>query len=78
MEVDEQQGWHIDLINAYRSVLEDGKVMGARSEAWWKMKDDGHVSTNLSRHLIASGCCTELEALLCDVRWTLRRYDMGG
>ena len=78
MEVDEQQKWHIGLVNGYRSVLEDGKVMETGSGAWWKMEDDGHLSTNLSRHLVASGYWKELEALLCDVRWTLRRYEMGG
>ena len=78
MEVEEQERWHLGLINAYRLVLEDGEVPGARTEAWWKVKDDGHVSGNLSRHLIASGCWPELEALVCDVRWTLRRYEMGG
>ena len=78
MGVDEQQAWHIGLINAYRSVLEDSKVMERGSGAWWKMEDDGHISRNLSRHLIASGCRKELETLLCDVRWTLRRCEIGG
>ena len=44
----------------------------------WKVEDDGYVCENLSRHLAASGCWTELEALVCDVRWTLRRFEMGG
>ena len=44
----------------------------------WNTEDDGHISRNLSRHLIARGCWTELEALLCDARWTLRRHEMGG
>ena len=71
------QAWHNGLINAYRSVLEDGRVIETSSVAWWKMEDDGHISRNLSRHLIASGCRKELETLLCDVRWTLRRCEMG-
>ena len=70
MEVDEQQSWHIGLINAYR--------FGTDGGVWWKIEDDGHISANLSRHLIASGHWTELEALLYDVRCTLRRYEMGG
>ena len=78
MKVDEQQAWDTCLINAYRSVLEDGKVTETRSRAWWNMEGDGYISRNLSRHLIASRCRKELEALLCDVRWTLRRYEMGG
>ena len=58
-------------------VLEDGEVADALLGAWWKVEGDGPVSGNLSRHLIASGCWTELEVVLCDVRWTLRRYEMG-
>ena len=38
MEVDEQQAWHIGLINAYTTVLEEGKVSETRSGAWWKME----------------------------------------
>ena len=78
MEVEEKKNWHHGLVNAYRLVLEDGEVTEAHPGAWWKLKDDGHLYGNLSRHLIASGCWTELEALVCDVRWTLRRYEMGG
>ena len=44
MKVDEQQAWHIGLINVYSSVLEEGKVMETGSGAWWKMEDDGHIS----------------------------------
>ena len=43
-----------------------------RQGAWWKVKDDSHVSENISRHFIASSCWKELEALLYDVRWKLR------
>ena len=64
---DEQQAWYIGLLNAYRLALEDGEVIGTGGGAWWKMEDDGHISANLSRHLIASGRWTELEALLCEV-----------
>ena len=78
MAGDEQQGWHTGLIDAYRLVLEGGKVIGTGGRACSKMEDDGHIPANLSRHLIVSGCWTELEALLCDVRWTLRRYEMDG
>ena len=78
MKIDEQQVWHICLINAYRSALEDGKVMKKHSRAWLNTEYDGHIFRNLSRHLIASGCRKELEALMCDVRRTLRRYKMGG
>ena len=67
MEVEEKQTWHIGLINAYRSVLEGGKVIRAGGGGWWKIEDDGHTYANLSSHLIASGCWTELEVLLCDI-----------
>ena len=78
LQVNEQQAGHIGLINAYRSILEDVKVMETGSGAWWKIEDDEHIYINLSRHLMASGSWTELEELLCDVQWTLRRYEMGG
>ena len=42
------------------------------------MKYGGSLYENLSRHLVASGLTIELEALLCDVRWTLRRCRIGG
>ena len=77
MEVNER-AWHNHLIEAYKSVLQEGEVVETDSIAWWKMEDDGHISRNLARHLIASGRSTELETLLCDVRWTLCRYEMGG
>ena len=64
MEVNEKKRLHMGLINAYRLVLGDGEVTEAGSGAWWKVKDDGHVSGNLSRHLTASGYWTELEAPL--------------
>ena len=54
MEVDEQKAWHIGLIDAYRLIIEDDKVIKTRSGAWWKIEDDGSISRNLSRHLIAS------------------------
>ena len=78
MAVEEQEQWHMNLVNAYRLTLEGGKVTETGVTAWWKVEDDGYVSENLSRHLVASGSCIELEALLNDVRWTLRRYEMGG
>ena len=77
MAGNEQKAWHVGLINAYRLALEDREVIRTGGGAWWKIENDGHISANLSRHLIASGCWTELEAILCDVRWTLRRYEMG-
>ena len=36
------------------------------------------MSGNLSSHLIGSDYWTELETLLCDVRCTLKQYDMDG
>ena len=68
MEVDEKKRWHLGLVSAYRLVLEDVEVKDARPGAWWKVKDDGYASGNLSRHLIASGSWTELEALVCGFR----------
>ena len=78
MELDKQEEWHMRLVGSYRSTLEDGKEMETQSMDWWEVKDDGYVYENLSRHLVASGCWTGLEALVSDVRWTLRRFEMGG
>ena len=44
MEVDEKKSWHISLIRGCRLVLKDGEVTHVRPGAWWKVKDDGHVS----------------------------------
>ena len=46
MEVDEQQARHIGLINGYRTVIENSKVMERDSGAWWEMEDDGHIPEN--------------------------------
>ena len=78
MEIDEQDSWHISLINAYRLTLDDSNATETHLASWWKVQDDGYVSENLSRHLVASGSLKQLEMLLSDVRWTLRRYEMGG
>ena len=78
MVVGEENEWHLRLINAYRMTLEDDEEMETQPKDWWNVKDDGCVYENLSRHLVASGLSIELEALLCDVRWTLRRYEVGG
>ena len=67
MEVDKNNCWHIRLIDSARLVLEDTEVTDARAEAWQKGKDNECVPGNLSRHLIASGPWTELEAVVCDV-----------
>ena len=77
MVVGEEEEWHLMLINSYRWTLQDDKEMGTQPKDWWNVKDDGCVYQILSRHLVASGLSVELEALLCDVRWTLRRYKIG-
>ena len=52
--------------------------MQTQAKDWWNVKDHGCIYENLSRHLVASGLSIELEALLCNVRWTLRRHKIGG
>ena len=78
MAVEEEKEWHLKLVNSYRLTLEDEKEMETQPKDWWNVKDDGYVYENLSRHLVASGLRIELEALLCDVRWTLRQFEIGG
>ena len=44
MAVEEEQAWHTGLINGYRSVLEEGKVLETGSGLCSKVEDDGHIS----------------------------------
>eukprot|EP00171_Calliarthron_tuberculosum_P012731 IDg12731t1 len=68
---DERQLWHRRLCDSYLPSL--GEV-----GAWWDVEDDSYIMGNLSRHLIESGRVSELQALMCDVRWLGRRKHTGG
>ncbi len=48
------------------------------SDEWWRLKNSVYLYGNLSRHMVNSGRREELANLLCDVRWTLRRFEIGG
>ena len=78
VDQEEEEDWHLKLIFSYRLTLKDGKEVETDQKDWGNVEDDGCVYVNFSRHLVASGLRIELETLLCDVRWTLRRYGMGG
>ena len=77
MAIDEEEKWHLRLINSYRLTLEDDEEIETQPKDWWNVKDDGQVYENLSRHIVASGFSIELEALLCEVEWILRRFEIG-
>ncbi len=79
MAVDEQEERHGNVINA----LKRSKSVWIRGEIptlaeWWRLKDNGYIYSNLSRHMVKCGQRQALATLLSDVRWTLRRVDVGG
>ena len=71
MAGDEQITWHATMVQSYATTLHG-------DESWWTLPDDGYAYENVTRHLVGGGECTQLEALLCDCRWSVRRMDIGG
>ncbi len=79
MADDEQEERHGNVIDA----LKRSKSAWIRGEIptpaeWWRLKDNGYIYSNLSRHMVKCGQRQALATLLSDVRWTLRRVDVGG
>lgn len=54
------------------------KALSQSYPEWWSVNDDGYILQNLARHLMKSGYQEELKELLCDIRWTLKRSEVGG
>ena len=79
MSVDEQEERHEKVICA----LKRSKSMWIDDEIptlaeWWRLKDISCIYGNLSRHMVKCGQKQALANLLSDVRWTLRRVEIGG
>ena len=50
----------------------------SKLDEWWRLKNVGYIYENLSRHMVRGRRCEALANLLSDVRWTLRRVEVGG
>ena len=79
MAVDEQEERHASVIDALKRSKSAwiGKEITTLTE-WWRLKDNGYIYANLSRHMVKCGQRQALVNLLSDVRWTIRRVDVGG
>ena len=75
-EQEERHGRVIDALKRSQSVW-IGEETPALGE-WWRLKNSHYIYENLSRHLVNSGRRQALANLLSDVRWTLRRVEIGG
>ncbi len=79
MAADEQEGRHGSVIEALKRsnsiwISEQSPTLAE----WWRLKNNDYIYANLSRHMVKCGQRETLANLLSDVRWTLRRVEVGG
>ncbi len=75
-EQEERHGLVIDALKRSKFMWIDEET--PTQEEWWRLKNGGYIYGNLSRHMVKCGRRQELANLLADVRWTLRRVEVGG
>eukprot|EP00171_Calliarthron_tuberculosum_P001520 IDg1520t1 len=73
--------FHKRIVEAYSEQLTERgckeEEVDEKCRPWWDVVDDGYVFAHLSRHLALCDASRELEFLLCDIRWTMRRMKFG-
>ena len=77
--VDDGQKRHrkfIDALKCLKSLWIGEEI--PKLEEQWGLKNGADIYGNLSWHMVKGGCGQELANLLSDVRWTLRRIQIGG
>ena len=75
-EQEERHASVIDALKRSKSVWIGEQV--PMLDEWWRLKSSGYIFGNLSRHMVKCGRRQALANLLSDVRWTLRRVEVGG
>lgn len=65
----EKEKWTANLLDSYNV----GQAKGKKCRNWWDVQDDGYIMKHLARHLRQSENTEELQNILCDVQWILKR-----
>ncbi len=78
MSEGEQEKRHESVLDALKSsksvwIHEELPTAGES----WRLKDDGYIYGNISRHMVKCARTQALANLLSDVRWTIRRIEVG-
>lgn len=70
--------WHRKVVEGYRSRYLEGEQSGEDAK-WWseQVANDSYANGNLARHLVDSGMAEELERLVLDYQWTMRKLKVN-